>query len=398
MARALISLVFWAVAIGPVAQDPRTPADDLPPLEGPVEILRGDLAPASEATLHEALRGPARPETTVRADVQPPPAVPERAGAGRPSPDAVWIGGYWAWDEPRREFAWASGVWRVPPRGETWVPGRWARDDRGWYRVPGSWSRRRDWRTEGPPVDRPEETAGPAPSPAYLFVPGTYAPDGDNLAWRPGRWIEGRPGQEWIPSGWVRRGSGWTFREGRWVGAAEDVAGIQTGGNGAAGARLPAGEPSSPAEPRGPAAISRDLLTRPAAFETSGVTATTASPILAPGERNAAAGPPSLVSDPPPPPGGSAVGGAPEAAQARTAPGAPAGASPVPTSTRMPAGPPPGYVMYPPGYVPPPGAPPPPGTARPGEDPNRRPGAQDPRRQAGPRNPLMRAILRPKRR
>ena len=232
------------------AQGPPPPPSpgrvDAPPLEGPVT----DLEPLTEnrtspddsttreadhsALNHDALRTTEapRPMDRARASKEPPAPIVERPSGVRPQRRAEWVPGYWDWDPARAEFVWMGGLWQVPPPGTIWVGSRWMRDGDGWYRRPGFWSRRRGparvastypgarspaWRTTGPPADHPADKVADAPGADYFFIAGHYAPDGDQLQWKPGLWTRVQVGWDWIPARWVRRPSGWEFRAGRWA-------------------------------------------------------------------------------------------------------------------------------------------------------------------------------------
>jgi len=206
------------------------PPDDGPILEAPADATRGDVAildeaaaairPATPGPPHEASRDGLPDRGTIRVEKAPPPPIAERPRGDRPSPKSLWVDGYWAWDAGPGDFAWVPGTWRIPPPGRFWVNGSWRRDDRGWYRVPGAWSARQtdraDWRTQGPPEDRPADDPGPAPGPDYFRIPGQYVPDGDGLAWRAGFWAKAQAGWDWVPADWVRQATTWGFREGHW--------------------------------------------------------------------------------------------------------------------------------------------------------------------------------------
>ena len=234
MRRLLVMGICLGIGIGGALTRPAVaaPPGDGPILEPPAEssAARGDVAilqdgappgrPAVDGPPHEAFRdGPPAP-ADARVDKAPPPPIAERPKGARPGPGAVWVDGYWDWDPGLKDFAWVPGTWRVPPPGRFWVNGAWRRDDRGWYRVPGSWSVRQtdraDWRTQGPPAERPADDPGPAPGPDYFRIPGQYVPDGDGLAWRAGFWARSQPGWDWAPADWVRQAGGWAFREGHW--------------------------------------------------------------------------------------------------------------------------------------------------------------------------------------
>ncbi len=181
---------------------------------------RGASTPSQGDAVHEVIRSPAVARVSKQIAKSPPSPINERPGVHPPGPNHQWIEGYWEWEESRKDFVWVTGTWHVPPPGSFWVNSHWRRDEKGWTRVSGFWSGRQsqrvDWRTSGPPADRPEEAIGPAPGPDRFHVAGQYVPDGDGVAWRPGFWSRSYPGWEWAPARWVRESSGWAFREGRW--------------------------------------------------------------------------------------------------------------------------------------------------------------------------------------
>jgi WXXGXW repeat (2 copies) len=213
-----------------------------PVLEGPttdLEPIQADNAvpensPATAVTSHDAVAAPVARGRTERvyAPKAPPAPITERPSGTRPRPQAVWVSGYWDWDAARSEFYWMGGVWQVPAPGSMWVAGRWMHDQNGWYRSTGVWSRRRvqvvvpteytdatqpAWQTTGPPADHPVDQPTAAPGPDYFFVPGHYAPDGDQVVWKTGFWARSQPDWDWVPARWVRRAAGWEFRAGHWV-------------------------------------------------------------------------------------------------------------------------------------------------------------------------------------
>ncbi len=213
------------------------PATDLEPIPPDEPVRRPAVAReprADEGMTDDALNSANGRKHAVKvyAPHQPPAQVAERPALRRPSPRAVWVPGYWEWDQDHGEFVWTGGDWQVPPTGMIWVGGRWLRDERGWYRVAGLWSPRRgagtdepssnpsitpDWRLTGPPANQPPDTAAAAPGPDYFFVAGHYEPDAGSLTWKPGFWARTQPGWDWVPARWVRRATGWEFRPGDWV-------------------------------------------------------------------------------------------------------------------------------------------------------------------------------------
>ncbi len=71
---------------------------------------------------------------------QPPPpprreVIVERE---RPSPDHIWIRGYWVWREGRH--AWIEGHWEHPPHPHAvWIEPRWERRPEGYVFIEGCW-------------------------------------------------------------------------------------------------------------------------------------------------------------------------------------------------------------------------------------------------------------------
>jgi hypothetical protein len=203
------------------------PAPAAAPIGAAGDVGRPEGAQARGAGLrHEALAeagsrppGPAEPI----AGSPPPPVAEAPRYEEAPSPEARWIAGYWGWDPAWEDFTWVPGVWQVPPAGRTWVDGAWKRGERGWARVPGRWVDRRtarvDWRKEGPPSDHPADDPKPAPGPGYFYVPGQYAPRGEELVWKPGFWAKAQPGWRWISGSWALGAGGWSYSEGRWESA-----------------------------------------------------------------------------------------------------------------------------------------------------------------------------------
>ena len=216
-----------------------------PPLEGPLRSgsVAGNLAPIISSTPHESITPLTSTTSSPRIAQAPPPPVDEPDRGERPGPSSVWIDGHWDWDTSLADFVWASGEWREPPPGKIWLNGAWRRDNQGWYRVPGLWIDgptarverpttaadlprvATDWRTQGPPAERPETTITAAPETNTFWIPGRWAPDGESqVVWRPGFWTRNQAGWDWLPGHWVRRADGWAYVDGRW----DRVAGPET--------------------------------------------------------------------------------------------------------------------------------------------------------------------------
>src|SRR5450432_600932 len=88
-----------------------------PPTPEGIEVqARGPVHEAFAGPTSEAVATPAVPK-------QPPAAIEELPPAEKPDGNVIWISGYWAYDDDRKDFLWVSGTWRSPPPGKQWVAG-----------------------------------------------------------------------------------------------------------------------------------------------------------------------------------------------------------------------------------------------------------------------------------
>jgi hypothetical protein len=71
--------------------------------------------------------------------VQEPPRRPEELSpTSQPFPDAVWLPGYWVWQND--QYVWLNGRWERPPHpGAAWVEPRWEQRENGYVFVEGYW-------------------------------------------------------------------------------------------------------------------------------------------------------------------------------------------------------------------------------------------------------------------
>jgi hypothetical protein len=107
----------------------------------------------------------------------------------KPSEDATWIPGYWAWDDQREDFIWVSGVYRVPPPERRWVPGYWQDAADGYQWIPGFWTSIQADQVEylpEPPESLERGPSSPAPSQEYFWVSGCWQYQNGRYAWRSG--------------------------------------------------------------------------------------------------------------------------------------------------------------------------------------------------------------------
>ena len=69
----------------------------------------------------------------------PPPAPATEAVPAAPSPEHVWVAGYWTY--AYNGWVWVAGCHILRPRlHAVWIPGRWEHHARGWVWIYGRWS------------------------------------------------------------------------------------------------------------------------------------------------------------------------------------------------------------------------------------------------------------------
>ena len=74
----------------------------------------------------------------VRVERQPPATQTELTPTSQPFPDAVWIPGYYVWQN--NQYVWTAGRWDRPPRpGAVWVEPRWEPRGNGYVFIEGYW-------------------------------------------------------------------------------------------------------------------------------------------------------------------------------------------------------------------------------------------------------------------
>ncbi|MFO0938595.1 MAG: hypothetical protein U0798_18990 [Gemmataceae bacterium] len=206
-----------AVASPAIAQDPPAGVDVL---------ARGPVHEAFASTTEE-------PAPTSVLNRRPPEPVEELPPDQKPDGENVlWIPGYWHYDEERSDFIWISGFWRAAPPGRAWVPGSWREVPGGHQWVAGFWQ---DVTPAAPASPNAPQTAEPAieylpappkpiefapsvpaPTSTSLYVSGSWVWRHHHFVWRPGFWINYRPGWVWTPAYYRWTPAGYVFVEGYW--------------------------------------------------------------------------------------------------------------------------------------------------------------------------------------
>lgn len=212
-----LTLVALGVALAQLA------AAQAPPLTQPttpdgVEVLaRGPIHEAFASLTAEAVPSKGVPK-------QPPAPLEELAPDDKPEGDSVWIGGYWHWDDERKDFLWVSGIWRSLPPGRTWVAGYW-RDAaaEGWQWVGGFWAKTAQENRQqevtylpAPPPLPNVAAPGQRPNEDSFYVPGQWFWNGDRYVWQVGTWATMAPGYVWVPAHYRWTPGGYVYIPGYW--------------------------------------------------------------------------------------------------------------------------------------------------------------------------------------
>jgi hypothetical protein len=67
-----------------------------------------------------------------------PPPAPEEAVIAAPSPNSVWVPGYYEYKNGA--YVWTNGSYQIPPSGKTtYVPTQWQKTPRGYRLMKGHW-------------------------------------------------------------------------------------------------------------------------------------------------------------------------------------------------------------------------------------------------------------------
>jgi hypothetical protein len=195
---------------------PAAPAE-LPPVPQGVEVL-------TRGPVHEAFATPTtEPVPTTPVTKAPPKPLEEMPPEQKPEGAVVWIGGYWAWDDDRKDYLWVSGTWRTAPPGKRWVAGYWREEGTQWQWVPGFWSQAEAEKTHQqvaylPQPPAPPEVARPGepPAPNSFYVPGAWVWVDGRYVWRAGYWAQVQPGYVWVSAHYRWTPSGYVFIPGYW--------------------------------------------------------------------------------------------------------------------------------------------------------------------------------------
>ena len=178
------------------------------------------VRPIEDGPIHEAFVPAATGVVALEAIAkEPPPAITERIPA-KCDPEAIWIGGYWSYNEETDDFDWVGGCWRKPPPGRTWIAGLWKQFDEGWVWIRGFWSSvapsEIDYIDDAPP-DPVDEDPPVAPGGAYFWLAGYWgwAPSTGFIRYA-GHWEPMDPNWVLVPASYTWRPEGYVFIPAFW--------------------------------------------------------------------------------------------------------------------------------------------------------------------------------------
>lgn len=208
------TVAFLAAALWLVPSS-RSHADEGPALEQGQEVL-------THGPVHEAFAEPtvANPVPSLVVPKQPPEPIEELPPDVKPDgANVVWVTGYWAWDDTRKDFIWVSGIWRDTPPNHVWVAGYWNQAADGYQWTPGFWSPEQQEQVNylpEPPQTVEQGPTIPQPSQNDFWVPGNWQYNETRYVWRPGYWTVSQPDWIWTPAHYVWTPSGYLFIPGHW--------------------------------------------------------------------------------------------------------------------------------------------------------------------------------------
>jgi hypothetical protein len=246
LARSVALVCFMALLVALCAV--MAPAQ--PPVPAPVsepEVPKG-IDVQARGPVHEAFANPTAESAAAPLIAKKPPSpLEEMPPAEKPEGQVVWIGGYWHYDDDRKDYLWVSGCWRTLPPGRQWVGGYWREQNEQWQWVPGFWAAAEVQQNSpqatatspaastapaasAPPAAKsaeityyPEPPAPPQvappgaqPNPDTFFMPGQWVWREGHYVWVAGYWARVQPGFVWVPGHYRWTPFGFVYVAGYW--------------------------------------------------------------------------------------------------------------------------------------------------------------------------------------
>lgn len=186
-----------------------------------------DVQVVKEGPIHEAFVTRDTEDFILDVLPVPPPAAINERIPPQTDRQAVWVPGYWCWDENRNDYIWMSGVWRRPPPHHQWIPGTWQAMNQGWVWVSGFWSKQPtdtlSFIETAPPEPMNENIAQPKCG-EFFWSPGywEYSERGRGYTWVSGYWEKLEPTWIHVPAHYVWYNDNYVFVPAYWDWPLED--------------------------------------------------------------------------------------------------------------------------------------------------------------------------------
>jgi hypothetical protein len=220
-----VGVVGVGLSLVSVLTSPKAPADTSVEVAVAVSTEPKGIEVLTRGPVHEAFATPTvEPLPTPPIARKPPPPLDEMPPEVKPEGEVIWISGYWAFDDERKDFLWVSGTWRTPPPAKQWVAGYWREEKDAWQWVAGFWADlpKEETATQEivylPEPPAPPDLAPPGEPPVAdsFYVPGYWVWGGDRYVWHAGYWARVRPGYVWVPAHYRWTPAGYLYVSGYW--------------------------------------------------------------------------------------------------------------------------------------------------------------------------------------
>ena len=203
----------WSAGFCPARALP-TSLNKPPPANGQEVLTAG---PVHEAFAEPTAGNPVPGLVVAR---KPPEPIEEMPPDVKPQGEnVVWVSGYWAWDDTRKDFIWVSGIWRDAPPDHAWVSGYWSQTAEGFQWTPGFWNHASAQQVSylpQPPQELNNQPSTPQPSANDFYVPGNWQYADNRYVWHAGYWTAVQPDWIWVPAHYVWTPSGYLYLPGHW--------------------------------------------------------------------------------------------------------------------------------------------------------------------------------------
>jgi len=149
-----------------------------------------------------------------------PPALRVDVRPVQPSPNHVWMSGYWRWNQG--QHVWAPGRWEMGRPGHVWVDSHWVHDNGQWAFYDGRWAAspqgyQQEVVVNTAPLAPQYEVTPSYVEPGHEWIGGHYEWHGGNHVWMPGRYEQRPERSYWEHHRWERgQDNSWRYNRGRW--------------------------------------------------------------------------------------------------------------------------------------------------------------------------------------